>query len=445
MGLSWLKALAASTRYTFWSQKDDQMWSCLPDTALVEIYLCLPDHDRLSMSLTCKNWNNVFSYPCLWRTRYIELGGYKAISAGERACKFADSHGDHVRYLFLSCTHPSSHSCKVIQMTIDNFLFKIQNAKLLHFELVRLNLDRFWKFEHLKEKIVHSFARFLLGQRNMLNFDMGDAHFSLTSGCRILEAIGSASGSTIKDLDIEDFFHSRLAMFQVKRFRNAFAMFTNLSCLSLNYNCLSDEIFECLAKTLAGKLKNISCTIYRTDPHYHRISSFSWKNLKAVCPSLTVDFWFESIGMSVDINRILVPEAPVREMHLWTGFDDSADWQLGDTINHIAAHHKQIGLISMELDNNRESVDGPLVAMVRECKGLRELYVNAVLAVATIDEICELQTDGKIDLHTFHVTTCGLTELECAELLFIKEKHLPVMQQRGLDFKMSSDYYTDSL
>ena len=261
MGFGWLKALVESTGFTFWDQMDQEMWSCLPDTALVEIYLCLGDQDRLNMSLICKNWNNVFSYPCLWRTRYIELGGYRAISAGDRACKFADKHGDHLRYLFLSCTHPSSHCCKIIQMTIDSFLTKIENSKLVHFELVRLNLDRFWKFENLKEKIVHSFARFLQTQRNMLNFDMGDAHFSLTSGCRILEAIGSASGSSIKDLDIEDFFHSRLAMFQVKRFKNAFSMFTNLTYLSLNYNCLSDEIFETMAERLSGKLRNISCTV----------------------------------------------------------------------------------------------------------------------------------------------------------------------------------------
>ena len=50
----------------------------------------------------------------------------------------------------------------------------------------------------------------------------------------------------------------------------------------------------------------------------------------------------------------------------------------------------------MELDNNRESVDDNIVMMVRECKGLKELYLNAVLSVATIDEICELQTDRKI-------------------------------------------------
>ncbi|XP_041348757.1 F-box only protein 39-like [Gigantopelta aegis] len=445
MGLSWLQTLATWIEHTFWSRMDEQMWSCLPDTALVEIYLYLHDRDRVNMAKACKNWNKVFSYPCLWRTRYIELGGYRAKLAGERALKFADMHGAHVRYLFLSCNHPSSHTCKVIQMTVDNFLEKIHHATIVHFELERLNLNRFWKFENLKEKVVNSFVRFFSGQRNMVNFDMLAAHFTLTSGCRILEAVGSASGSTIKDLDIEDFFHSRLAMFQVKRFRNAFSKFTNLSNVSLNYNCLSDDIFESMVKHLAGKLKNINCKIYRTDPHFHRISSFSWRKLKSVCPELSIDFWFEGIGMSSDTTRILVPGAPVRKLHMWTGYDDNADWQLGETIDHIAAHHKQIVVVSMELDNNNEAIDVNLVKLVTECKCLRELYINAIVTVAAIDEICTLQTQGKINLHTFHVTTCGLTQIECAELMYIKDKHLPIMEERGLNFRIASDYLTEFL
>ena len=262
MGRSWLQILVTWIGQTFSKQMDERVWSCLPETALVEIYLCLHDRDRINMALTCKNWNKVFDFPRLWRSRFLELGGYRARLNGDRACQFAEMHGAHIRYLYLSCNHPSSHTCKVIQATVEDFFEKIDYANLIRFELERLNLNRFWKFENLKEKVVNSFVRFFSGQRNMVHFDMMAAHLTLTSGCRILEAIGSASGSTIKELDLEDFFQSRLAMFQVKRFRNALSRFTNLSYMSINYSCLSDDVFECMANNLGGKLKNISCKVY---------------------------------------------------------------------------------------------------------------------------------------------------------------------------------------
>ncbi|XP_041348760.1 F-box only protein 39-like [Gigantopelta aegis] len=425
--------------------KENSIWNYLPDTALIKIYLCLQDRWRVNMAVVCKNWNRVFASPCLWRTRYMDLGGYRAITAGEKACSFAQSHGAHLQYLYLTCNHPTFPSCRIIQNTIDTFLKNIQAAKLIHFELERLNMDTFWKFENLKGKVIGSFTRFFHRQRHLKNFNMSDAHFSMPSGCRVLEAVGSASGSTIRSLCIEDFFQSRLAVYQDKRFRNAFFMFNSLSHLYVNYSCLCDEILEGMAANLTGKLRNISCRIYRTDPHFHRISSNAWEKLRSRCPMLSLDLWFEGIGMSSEIIPILVPEAPVREVHMWTGFDESADWRLNETLNHIATHHRKIVLLAMELDNNNESIDHCLVRMLTRCKGMRSLFVNAVISVPIIDEICTLQANGQIDLHTFHVTSCGLSEIDRSDLWYIKEKFLPIMLNRGLNFKISSGYFTDTM
>ena len=239
----------------------ESIWNNLPDTALINIYLCLQDRWKVNMALACKNWNRVMHTPCLWRTRYLELGGYRAMLAGERACSFAESHGAHLQYLYLTCTHPSFPACKIIQSTIDQFLQKIQTAKLLYFQLERLNMDTFWKFENLKGKVVCSLARFFRRQRHLVNFNMSDAHFSLSSGCRVLESVGSASGCTIKSLYLEDFFHTRLAIYEVNRFINAFSKFTNLSEIFVNYSYLCDEVLECMATNLAGKLMKITCRV----------------------------------------------------------------------------------------------------------------------------------------------------------------------------------------
>ena len=62
-----------------------------------------------------------------------------------------------------------------------------------------------------------------------------------------------------------------------------------------------------------------------------------------MCPKLSVNCWFESIGTSADMIHVLVPEMPVNEVHIDTRFDHNADWlHLNETIDHITCHHKKI-------------------------------------------------------------------------------------------------------
>lgn len=60
----------------------------------------------------------------------------------------------------------------------------------------------------------------------------------------------------------------------------------NLLDLSLNYNCLNEEIVEQFAKT--RKLQTLSVKVYKNDPHYHKIPGSSWSRLRRGCPKLEV-------------------------------------------------------------------------------------------------------------------------------------------------------------
>ena len=52
--------------------------------------------------------------------------------------------------------------------------------------------------------------------------------------------------------------------------------------------------------------------------------------------------------------------------------------------------------VSFELDNTAEFIDTQLMALVTRCKRLRELNVNAMISVHTVEAICELLRDRKI-------------------------------------------------
>ncbi|XP_046351550.1 F-box only protein 39-like [Haliotis rufescens] len=445
MDLQWLRNVKRWITSSLWGTMESSTWVYLPDTALIEIYCHLHDQDRANMALVCRSWLRAFHAPCLWRHRSVELGGYRAVISGVRACSFADQHGKYLRHLILYCNHPSNHTSKVVQKNIDSFLQKIQDCRLVSFDLERLELDRFWKFDHLREKVVESLCRFFRSQRHIEEFDMSSAQCSLTNGCKLLESLGNSSGHVLKTLGIEDFFHTRLAIYQVKRFKHTMGTFTALQDLSINYSCLSEDILHILNKNLAGKLTRILIKVYKPDPHFHRISGRTWKLLKTSCPDLTVEVWFESIGMSSEVIPILVPEMPLQDMHMWSGYDDDTDWNLSETLNYLGVHHKKtLQSLSLELDNNQEYVDDILVRMLSRCTCLHELTINAVLHVFTIEAICEMIQENKIFLQVLHVTVCGLTDTEWAELSYLREKFTPMLKERHVDFKLQSDLMIDS-
>lgn len=323
-------------------------WADLPDIAVIEIYKSLNDRDRAHMALTCKNWSRLFVTPILWRTKHFDLGGYKAHAAGIRATKFAKHLGHYMKYLSISCSHPSYNTCKFFQRSVEDFFSKMRQTQLYEFELVRLELDRFWKYDSTREKITSIFSTFFKLQKTMRIFDMSAAQFTVNSGCRVIDAIAQSSSKTLKELCIEDFFNSRAAIYQAPRFKNAMAKFSNLSFLGLNYNYLSEDIVEILAASLNGNLDAMSIKVYRNDPHFHRISGFAWTSIVRKCPKLKVTIFFEGMGFASDIIPVLVNEIPVSEIHLWTGFDEDEEWRLSAIIEHISkCYCKTLGKLTI--------------------------------------------------------------------------------------------------
>ncbi|XP_052799485.1 F-box only protein 39-like [Mya arenaria] len=419
-------------------------WVNLPDVVLIEMFKLLSDADRLRASQVCKSWSLAFSTPCLWRSRSFELGGYRAQINGNKASQFAEGFGSYLRNLSISCSHPSYYTCKLFQKSIDQLFSTLKEAEtqLIEFEMCRLELERYWKYDTPKEKLVGLFAKFLKTQRRIKCFDMSTAQLPAYGGCRVLDAVAFQSGSSVQDMIIEDFFHSRLVLHSVKKFHKTIGKFTNLKYLALNYNCLSDSILEIFAKSLEGKLTFLNIKVFRYDPHLHRISGLAWKRLARACPQMRVSFWIESIGLHNEIAPILVKEAPVKDVHVWTGYDDDSDWRLADTVNHIAeSYTSTLETVSFELDNTGEIVDEALLALVVRCKRLRELNVNAMIAVQTVEELCEMVRHRKIDLTLLHLTCCGLQNEEWKLLASLADIHAQTFKEMNINFNLTCDLY----
>jgi F-box protein 39 len=316
-------------------------WANLPDVVIIEIYKYLKDEEKLKAALTCKNWGWMYYTPCLWRTKHIDVGGYRVHYNGWRACQFATVHGRHVHNLSISCSRPPQHTAKIFQKTMEDLLFKMRQANLVEFEMEKLEIDRFWRYQSTGDRLVSNLVRFLRCQSRIKVFDMTTAKFPSIGGIRILETLGNRCGQTLKEMYIEDFFDSRNAIFQVPKYVTCLNLFRNLEFLSVNYSCLSEEIILLFARALPGILDMINIKISGQYPRSHRISGDAWRTLKKACPKLIVSLWFDNIGIRDEIVPLLSKEIPVCHFHIWTGYVDEEDWALNDTIRHLHQAYRQ--------------------------------------------------------------------------------------------------------
>ena len=69
----------------------------------------------------------------------------------------------------------------------------------------------------------------------------------MADGLKILEGLGEGSGHCLRNVNMEDFFACRQAIYNVPRYRLLMTSFHALRSLSTNYNYLSTDIIELLA------------------------------------------------------------------------------------------------------------------------------------------------------------------------------------------------------
>ncbi|CAL1530761.1 unnamed protein product [Lymnaea stagnalis] len=303
-------------------------WTKLPYLVLVEIYRNLSEIDKVAMAQVCPEWWNAFKSPVLWRTKHFIFGGPDAKNAGKRAVQYAEMLGSYLQEVSISCRHVTSNTCNVITETLEAFAKCLSNARLRHFQIEDLELDRFWKYAHLRFNIENCLVTFFQGQHNLEVVTLASAQIALLSGTEILEALLKSSGHSIRILELMDFFHGRLAAYQLSRFVLTMSGFSNLEKVTLNYCCVCNELLQHWAKSLQGKLRHLTIKAGADEPHSHTLTNETWQRLVAACPKLTVEVALFGIAHANAVIPMLSPYIPLVGFTMWSGYDDDIEWQV---------------------------------------------------------------------------------------------------------------------
>ncbi|KAL5015668.1 hypothetical protein ScPMuIL_005257 [Solemya velum] len=405
----------------------EQGWKALPDVALVEIYSLLKDQDRARMARVCQNWFRMFSYPSLWRYRRVKFGGFCADDTGKNAWKFAKLFAKHVRSLTLGFGMPSFRTVKIMSKSAETFLRKLgalNNLKIQCISIEYLNMEYYWHFIISRNRIVTALSRFFKRQRCLLSINLIAARLTLIDGCRILESLGrGASGRTLESIYMEDMFQANVLPFRHRRYINAMRKFTGLRFVHTNYSYLSNELLEIFSDKLGMNLQRMTIMI-DSDVSTHSITTAEWNNFVAACPSLRIGLFVCSFAPRSNISSVLVRGIPIDAVHIsiWKTLTDENPNLISNMLDHVGnTYYRTLESLELSLDRN-PSIDEPLLNALNKCRQIRCLAISGQISVQTIQDICRLQEEGRVDLHRLNLSLHGMASPEYPYLMSICER-----------------------
>ncbi|KAK3579530.1 hypothetical protein CHS0354_028360 [Potamilus streckersoni] len=386
-----------------------QSWDNLPDIAIIEVYSYLPDNDRLSMSLACKNWRRLFETPVLWRCRKVIFKGLVADEIARHEITFLRLFGRQLHKLSIGFTGLSFRTCRDLALAADTYLSHLMKRTDVHLDSIsfeELNLERFWPFVLSRNKLITALCRLLRKQRTLKTINMISTRLTLIEGCRVLEALGRYSaGTTVEIIFLENVFRTSVIPYENIRYVNALNRFQAIRFLHINYKYLREDILRNLAKTLESKFEQLNIIIEGRLVG-EVISSKAWKALHGKCPNLRIGIYIYTTALENDPLPTLVDGMKIQACYIFSWSDlSSRKEELGKILRHVGGTYASSlgtwdasGVLAMALGDNK------LQQLVEEFQEIRATELVKSFRKTTIKQ---LQTKLELDLTVLKKTRNG--------------------------------------
>ncbi|GFR88064.1 F-box only protein 39-like [Elysia marginata] len=355
-------------------------WGRLPYVALLEIFRCLSNTDKLNASLACRAWQLPFHEPMLWRRGRFRFNGVIEMRALYFACRM----GSALRHITIDCSVGSGPVPQATKRSAKNlstflsFLVDSGNAQLSTFRLT--HLDRFRR--QWGEPDYDALRLLLAAQQGLVWLDLENAGLWPDTGFQILGLVGNSSGSKVQKLHIADFMLLEVNdddddIDEDPRVFSVLASFTALTELSISYDVLSDELLFLLGSTVTSTLSQISVVANCKVTQESQTSSRAWTHLCLKCPRLSASFQLKGVSRVQSVLVVLTPKTPLARLQLSTpGMYNNVNLAL--CLDHIVTNfHGYLQSLELNLHMVSLNAEGDLTRLVQQFPDLENLHVTS--------------------------------------------------------------------
>ncbi|NWR78033.1 FBX39 protein, partial [Centropus unirufus] len=391
------------------SEPGQSPWAHLPDVCLRRVFHWLKDKDKAQAALVCKKWCWVMNSGSLWRCQTITFHGHPSRARKlefQTALWSIKKFGKYLEHLEVKLSNLyNTNATQHFYLTMRDIFLSLGkcNHGLVFLSIKYLELDRtIWR-SRVRAQFIKHLACFLRKVSKPLKcLNLKGARVSLEDGCELLNSLSFLTNeSSASEINIEDFFHTRLHVYSSTLFLQTMAKFHSLVTLTFNYNCISDELLDVLRENCAPSLCTLNIKCHGHDPHWHVVRGMSWANLTRRAPKLIVNFYFEKVLRHEHLARILQVAIPLRSISLRSGYFNDPYWVMKPTLTILLPSYCHIlQKLTLELNNAQELLDNELLQLILSCQRLSYLRVWAFLSVTFMERLLQNRAERKCILTT---------------------------------------------
>ncbi|XP_038129884.1 F-box only protein 39-like [Cyprinodon tularosa] len=408
-------------------------WERLPDVCLLHIFKYLPDYDRSKAALVCHHWHNMMRLPCLWRYRSFYFTGrvsrYKQ-SEYNVAVGYAKNLGVFLESLKVTVSPPQSVAlAERLILTICGLLVTLVRVKaqLKSLSIERLQLDRSAWGQGLRNNLVDNLIFFLsAGSSRLKVICLNKIQISIPQGLNLLSAIIQNQSRlyplcSLYSLDLRSFFSVTVPNHIIPKMYSMLQELRGLSHLYLSYSCLSDDLLRSLSQSNREKrssrgrggniLQSLSLYCSRNEPHQQVVCGYLWANLVSNCLDLKVSITVDQIMDTQQLARILLPDIPLVAFSMTAFYTVDPNTSAKPLLhNLLPCYRHSLQNLKLDLNNQSETLDDELVALVDVCECLVDLSVWAFLDVLTVGRVLQIRLTKRMSLNNIRMTILTMTE-----------------------------------
>ncbi|XP_041373352.1 F-box only protein 33-like [Gigantopelta aegis] len=392
-----------------------QNWAEVPSVLIVEILSYLSLKDRIKASSVCKRWRSCLFHPSLWKRIVFKLD-----SCDREGAKFLA--GKCGRFISHAVVKFNSHNISEVRECGRLLEIFSKNKNLQYFSLQPLSCHLECSEAdsvHVTDKYLDLIEALIKQSRQLRHFSLGCVEDLLVHSGTLIEALQRHHSSCLRSLHLASVKENSESYGIVDLSPAMFRSFTALQHLSLDYDHLSNELFDSLAHPASPGLVTLTVHVHGVD-HDHGsggVSNDAWRRIAShsndtLRVTLNLVHSYDGVSALLDILRPSMPLAHFRQFFC-------AQVSLA-AVTFLWSHHCDTLRTVHIVDGLVDSAPGvyselsqdpdPFVMMAWRCPKLEHLTVIGYeVAEENIVAIARLRGDT---LKTLDIPRCCISTVE---------------------------------